>query len=64
MDGGDRIAACDHHAFVAGLRQLVEEKVADGEVLWVGEAGPWPDPCPEGHCLAPAGTPSGRPAGT
>jgi len=53
-----------HPAFVTGLRQLVQEKIADGEVLWVGDAGPWPDPCPEGHCLAPPGTPSGRPAGT
>ncbi len=51
-----------HPTFVTGLRRLVEEKLSGGEVLWVGEAGPWPDPCPEGHCLAPAGTPTGRPA--
>lgn len=50
-----------HPSFVAGLRQLVEEKISGGEVLWVGDAGPWPDPCPEGHCLAPPGTPTGRP---
>ena len=50
-----------HSAFVRGLRQLVEEKISDGEVMWVGDAGPWPDPCPEGHCLAPPGTPTGRP---
>lgn len=50
-----------HPAFVAGLRELVEEKIAGGEVKWVGEAGPWPDPCPDGHCLPPPGTPSGRP---
>ncbi|MEO6572107.1 MAG: ferrochelatase, partial [Ilumatobacteraceae bacterium] len=43
-----------HPAFVTGLRQLVEELVCDGPVLWVGDAGPWPDPCPVGHCLAPA----------
>lgn len=42
-----------HPAFVTGLRQLVEEQIVDGPVLWVGEAGPWPDPCPDGHCLAP-----------
>lgn len=42
-----------HPAFVTGLRQLVEEKTSNGPVLWVGEAGPWPDPCPQGHCLAP-----------
>lgn len=50
-----------HPAFVAGLRQLVEEKTAGGEVLWVGDCGPWPDPCPDGHCLAPPGQASGRP---
>ena len=51
-----------HPAFVGGLRQLIEEKTAGGPVLWVGDAGPWPDPCPEGHCLAPPGTePAGRP---
>ena len=43
-----------HPSFVTGLRQLVEEQIADGPVLWVGDAGPWPDPCPEGHCLAPS----------
>ncbi|BAN00621.1 ferrochelatase [Ilumatobacter coccineus] len=49
-----------HPAFVTGLRQLVEERTAGGPVLWVGEAGPWPDPCPAGHCLAPAtSTPTG-----
>ncbi len=53
-----------HPGFVTGLRQLVEERISDGEVLWVGNAGPWPDPCPEGHCLAPPGTPSGRPRPT
>ena len=52
-----------HPAFVTGLRQLVEEKIADGPVLWVGDAGPWPDPCPDGHCLAPPGSePVGRPS--
>lgn len=45
-----------HPSFVTGLRQLVEEKTADGPVLWVGAAGPWPDPCPDGHCLAPTTT--------
>ena len=42
-----------HPAFVTGLRRLVEEQTAGAPVLWVGEAGPWPDPCPAGHCLAP-----------
>ena len=51
-----------HPAFVTGLRQLVEEKISGGEVKWVGDSGPWPDPCPDGHCLAPPGSPSGRPA--
>ena len=47
-----------HPAFVAGLRALVEEQTAGGPVRWVGEAGPWPDPCPAGHCLAPATEPA------
>jgi len=50
-----------HPAFVSGLRELVEEQIAGGEVKWVGEAGPWPDSCPNGHCLPPSGTQSGRP---
>jgi ferrochelatase len=51
-----------HPSFVTGLRQLVEEKISDGPVLWVGDAGPWPDPCPVGHCLAPKGAaPPSRP---
>ncbi len=52
-----------HPAFVAGLRELVQEKTDGAEVRWVGDAGPWPDPCPDGHCLAPNGTPTGRPPG-
>ncbi len=52
-----------HPSFVAGLRELVEEKVAGGEVKWVGDAGPWPDPCPAGHCLPPVVTAPGRPRG-
>lgn len=50
-----------HPAFITGLRQLVEEKTAGAEVRFVGDAGPWPDPCPAGHCLPPEGTPTGRP---
>lgn len=42
-----------HASFITGLRQLVEEQIAGGPVLSVGNAGPWPDPCPAGHCLAP-----------
>ncbi|MEL6890276.1 MAG: ferrochelatase [Actinomycetota bacterium] len=50
-----------HPSFVTGLRELVEEQTGGAEVKWVGDAGPWPDPCPAGHCLPPPGTPSGRP---
>lgn len=53
-----------HPRFVIGLRRLVEERISGGEVLWVGDAGPWPNPCPDGHCLAPPGAASGRPVDT
>ncbi len=41
-----------HPAFVAAIRSLVQEKLDDAPALWIGQSGPWPDPCPEGHCLA------------
>ncbi|MEM9565793.1 MAG: ferrochelatase [Actinomycetota bacterium] len=50
--------------FITMIRQLIEEQVSAGPPLWLGQSGPWPDQCPEGHCLAPkrpAG--AGRPAG-
>ncbi len=40
-----------HPRFVQAIRQLVEEKIDGAPRLFVGSAGPWPDPCPEGHCL-------------
>ncbi|MBT8241682.1 MAG: ferrochelatase, partial [Acidimicrobiia bacterium] len=43
-----------HPAFVRGIRQLVQEKIDGAPALWLGRAGPWPDPCPDGHCLPPA----------
>ncbi len=39
--------------FVTMIRQLIEEQVAAAPRLWVGDDGPWPDRCPDGHCLAP-----------
>lgn len=45
-----------HPSFVRGIRQLVQEKIDDAPALWLGTSGPWPDPCPEGHCLPPPET--------
>lgn len=47
-----------HPRFVAMIRELIAEQTEAAPKLWVGESGPWPDPCPEGHCALPA-----RPAG-
>jgi ferrochelatase len=47
--------------FVSMIRELVEERRADAPRLFLGNAGPWPDRCPEGHCLAPPSAPRGRP---
>jgi ferrochelatase len=43
-----------HRSFVRAIRQLVQERIDGAPALWLGRAGPWPDPCPEGHCLPPA----------
>lgn len=42
--------------FVAMVRELVEERLTGGPKLWLGPDGPWPDVCPDGHCI-----PTGRP---
>jgi ferrochelatase len=42
-----------HPSFVKAIRELVQEKIDGAPALWLGHAGPWPDPCPEGHCLPP-----------
>ena len=39
--------------FVAMIRQLAEEQLTAAPRLWIGQDGPWPDQCPEGHCPAP-----------
>ncbi len=44
-----------HPHFVRAIRELVQEKIDNAPALWVGHSGPWPDPCPDGHCLAPTG---------
>ncbi len=44
-----------HPLFVSAIRNLVQEKIDHAPALWLGKAGPWPDPCPDGHCLAPTG---------
>lgn len=58
-----------HPTFVAGLADLVEERVADGPRVALGVMGPWHDACPVDCCRVPdrpmaptvAGADSGRP---
>lgn len=40
-------------AFVSMIRQLVEELSDEAPKLWLGNDGPWPDVCPDGHCAPP-----------
>lgn len=47
-----------HPRFVEMIRELVAEQTDAAPKLWLGDSGPWPDPCPDGHCALPA-----RPAG-
>ncbi len=47
--------------FVTMIRELVEEQLHERPKLFLGSSGPWPDECPEGHCLAPT-RPTTRPA--
>jgi ferrochelatase len=47
--------------FVSMIRELIDERVAATPRLSLGCQGPWPDQCPEGHCI-PAARP-GRPGG-
>lgn len=42
--------------FITMIRELIEEQLHDHPRLALGADGPWPDTCPEGHCLPPAGT--------
>lgn len=42
--------------FITMIRELIEEQLHDDPRLALGTDGPWPDTCPEGHCLPPAGT--------
>ncbi len=54
--------------FVTMIRELIEERRSAGARLAVGADGPWPDQCPDDHCLAPrrptAAGAGGRPVGT
>jgi len=45
-----------HPRFVAGIRELIEERLHPGTAvrLALGSDGPWPDECPPGHCPAPS----------
>jgi ferrochelatase len=40
-----------HPRFVTMIRELIAEQLHGAPKLWVGNSGPWPDWCPEGHCL-------------
>lgn len=42
-----------HPLFIEAIRQLVQERLNNSPALWIGDDGPWPDPCPAGHCLPP-----------
>ncbi len=42
-----------HPLFVAGLADLVAERLGLGPTKWCGEDGPWPVLCPADHCPAP-----------
>ncbi len=49
--------------FVSMVRSLVEEQTDDQPRLFLGPSGPWPDQCPEGHCMSAQRPPSaGRPS--
>jgi len=47
-----------HPRFVAMVRELLEEQIGEKPRLFLGDTGPWPDMCPENHCV-----PAARPAG-
>ena len=42
-----------HPRFVTMICELIEERRSATPKLSVGPDGPWPDQCPDGHCLAP-----------
>ncbi len=42
-----------HPRFVTMIRELIAEQTESAPKLWVGDSGPWPDPCPDGHCALP-----------
>lgn len=49
-----------HPRFVTMVRELVAEQAAAAPKLFLGNQGPWPTPCPDGHCSPPQ-RPPGRP---
>ena len=43
-----------HPRFVTMIRELIEERMTPGhQRLALGRFGPWPDVCPQSHCLPP-----------
>ncbi len=49
-----------HPRFVSMIRELVEEQIKAAPKLSIGPSGPWPDCCPDRHCLGDGKT-GGRP---
>lgn len=46
-----------HPRFIRMVRELIEERIADGERKAMGASGAYPDVCPENCCPAPARRP-------
>jgi ferrochelatase len=70
METAERLGIDLRRAPTVGTHPSVRHRLASSSrrltaggrgAVAVGDAGPWPDPCPEGHCLPPPGAPSGRP---
>lgn len=53
-----------HPRFVTMVRELLEEQINEKPRLFLGDSGPWPDMCPDNHCVpAPRPAGAGRPGG-
>ncbi len=43
-----------HPRIIEMIMDLIQEQTVGAERLCLGAQGPWPDMCPEGHCLVMA----------
>jgi ferrochelatase len=41
----------DDPVFVSMIRQLIQERIYAAPRLFLGASGPWPDLCPDNHCI-------------